>query len=100
MEPHDDIRYMQQALALAQDGVGLASPNPTVGCVLVKNGRIIGQGFHIYEHRDHAEIVALKQAGSEAEGATAYVTLEPCSHTGRTGPCADALIHAKIARVV
>lgn len=96
----NDLRYMHLALDLAREGVGLASPNPTVGCVLVKNGEVIGRGFHIYDHRDHAEIVALKEAGSAAEGATAYVTLEPCSHTGRTGPCADALIHAKVARVV
>ncbi|WP_263415205.1 bifunctional diaminohydroxyphosphoribosylaminopyrimidine deaminase/5-amino-6-(5-phosphoribosylamino)uracil reductase RibD [Terriglobus albidus] len=100
MELTDDIRYMQQALALAREGVGLASPNPTVGCVLVKNGQVIGRGFHMYEHRDHAEIVALKEARGEAEGATAYVTLEPCSHHGRTGPCADALIHARVGRVV
>lgn len=100
MELTDDIRYMQQALALACEGIGLASPNPTVGCVLVKDGHGIGRGFHIYEHRDHAEIVALKEAGGDAEGATAYVTLEPCSHHGRTGPCADALIHARVARVV
>ncbi|MGO4514421.1 bifunctional diaminohydroxyphosphoribosylaminopyrimidine deaminase/5-amino-6-(5-phosphoribosylamino)uracil reductase RibD [Terriglobus sp. 2YAB30_2] len=100
MELIDDIRYMQQALALAREGIGLASPNPTVGCVLVKGDQVIGRGFHIYEHRDHAEIVALKEAGGDAEAATAYVTLEPCSHHGRTGPCADALIHARVARVV
>jgi len=100
MELTDDIRYMQQALALSREGVGLASPNPTVGCVLVKDDRVVGRGFHMYEHRDHAEIVALKEAGGEAEGATAYVTLEPCSHHGRTGPCADALIHARVGRVV
>ncbi|WP_263409739.1 bifunctional diaminohydroxyphosphoribosylaminopyrimidine deaminase/5-amino-6-(5-phosphoribosylamino)uracil reductase RibD [Terriglobus tenax] len=100
MKQTGDLQYMQQAIALAREGVGLVSPNPTVGCVLVKDGRVIGRGFHIYDHRDHAEIVALKEAGSEAEGATAYVTLEPCSHTGRTGPCADALVHAKLARVV
>lgn len=95
-----DQRWMSQALALARKGVGLASPNPTVGCVLVKDGRLIGQGFHEYDRKDHAEIVALKQAGEAAKGSTAYVTLEPCSHTGRTGPCADALIRADVARVV
>jgi diaminohydroxyphosphoribosylaminopyrimidine deaminase/5-amino-6-(5-phosphoribosylamino)uracil reductase len=95
----DDSRYMERALALAAETVGLASPNPQVGCVLVRDGRVIGEGAHRYEGRDHAEIVALKRA-EEARGATAYVTLEPCSHHGRTGPCADALIAAGIARCV
>jgi diaminohydroxyphosphoribosylaminopyrimidine deaminase/5-amino-6-(5-phosphoribosylamino)uracil reductase len=97
----DDLRWMQRALELAQQSVGVSSPNPAVGCVLVQsNGRIVGEGFHKYEELDHAEIVALKQAGGKARGATAYVTLEPCSHHGRTGPCADALIRAGVARVV
>ncbi|HZU10459.1 MAG TPA: bifunctional diaminohydroxyphosphoribosylaminopyrimidine deaminase/5-amino-6-(5-phosphoribosylamino)uracil reductase RibD [Pseudacidobacterium sp.] len=97
----DDIRWMKRALALAQQSVGVSSPNPAVGCVLVQSdGSVVGEGFHKYEEFDHAEIVALKQAGEKARGATAYVTLEPCSHRGRTGPCADALIHAGIARVV
>src|ERR1700760_5529 len=91
---------MQCALALAEQGVGLASPNPTVGCVLVRDGRIVGRGFHQYEYRDHAEVVALAQAGEAARGATAYVTLEPCSHFGRTGPCSRALSNACVARVV
>ena len=91
---------MEHALALARKGVGLASPNPTVGCVIVKDGAILGEGFHQYDWRDHAEIVALKQAGERARGATAFVTLEPCNHTGRTGPCSEALINAGIARVV
>jgi diaminohydroxyphosphoribosylaminopyrimidine deaminase/5-amino-6-(5-phosphoribosylamino)uracil reductase len=91
---------MQHALDLARKGVGLASPNPTVGCVIVKDGSIVGQGFHQYESRDHAEIVALKQAGDHARGATLYVTLEPCNHAGRTGPCTEAIISAGIARVV
>jgi diaminohydroxyphosphoribosylaminopyrimidine deaminase/5-amino-6-(5-phosphoribosylamino)uracil reductase len=91
---------MQHALDLARKGVGLASPNPTVGCVIVKDGSIVGQGFHQYESRDHAEIVALKQAGDHARGATLYVTLEPCNHTGRTGPCTEAIINAGITRVV
>jgi diaminohydroxyphosphoribosylaminopyrimidine deaminase/5-amino-6-(5-phosphoribosylamino)uracil reductase len=95
-----DRHWMEQALTLARQGVGLASPNPTVGCVLVRDGVIVGQGFHRYSDRDHAEIVALKQAGEAARGATAYVTLEPCSHHGRTGPCAPALLHAGVARVV
>ncbi|QHN02299.1 bifunctional diaminohydroxyphosphoribosylaminopyrimidine deaminase/5-amino-6-(5-phosphoribosylamino)uracil reductase RibD [Granulicella sp. WH15] len=94
------MRWMERAVALARASVGLASPNPQVGCVLVRDGVLIGEGAHVYELRDHAEIVALKQAGDAARGATAYVTLEPCSHHGRTGPCADALIAAGIARCV
>jgi diaminohydroxyphosphoribosylaminopyrimidine deaminase/5-amino-6-(5-phosphoribosylamino)uracil reductase len=91
---------MQHALALAAKGAGLASPNPMVGCVIVREGQIVGEGFHQYEWRDHAEIVALKTAGDRARGATLYVTLEPCNHTGRTGPCAEAIIAAGIQRVV
>jgi diaminohydroxyphosphoribosylaminopyrimidine deaminase/5-amino-6-(5-phosphoribosylamino)uracil reductase len=91
---------MQAALTLAREGVGLASPNPTVGCVVVRDGQVVGRGFHQYAQRDHAEVVALTQAGEAARGATAYVTLEPCSHYGRTGPCARALIEASVARVV
>jgi diaminohydroxyphosphoribosylaminopyrimidine deaminase/5-amino-6-(5-phosphoribosylamino)uracil reductase len=91
---------MQHALDLARKGVGLASPNPTVGCVIVKDGAILGEGFHQYHWRDHAEIVALKQSGDRASVATLYVTLEPCNHTGRTGPCTEALIAAGISRVV
>ena len=91
---------MSRALDLARQGIGLASPNPTVGCVLVKENQLIGEGYHQYDLRDHAEIVALKQASEKARDATAYVTLEPCSHPGRTGPCADALIAAGVARVV
>jgi diaminohydroxyphosphoribosylaminopyrimidine deaminase / 5-amino-6-(5-phosphoribosylamino)uracil reductase len=100
--PHDE-RHLQRALDLAQEAVGLASPNPTVGCVLVRDGAVLGEGAHHYDERDHAEIAALKQAaslGHTPQGATAYVTLEPCSHQGRTGPCADALIAADIARCV
>src|ERR1043166_5010501 len=96
----NDIRFMQRALELARKGVGLASPNPTVGCVIVNNCQIVGEGFHQYEWRDHAEVVALKTAGEKARGATAYVTLEPCNHTGRTGPCTQALVKAGITRVV
>jgi diaminohydroxyphosphoribosylaminopyrimidine deaminase/5-amino-6-(5-phosphoribosylamino)uracil reductase len=91
---------MEHALDLARKGVGLASPNPTVGCVIVKDGAILGEGFHQYDRKDHAEIVALKQAGERARGATLYVTLEPCNHTGRTGPCSEAIIAAGISRVV
>src|SRR5487761_2262903 len=99
-ESNADELWMERALALAEASIGLASPNPVTGCVLVKNGTVIGEGFHDYADKDHAEIVALKQAGEQARGATAYVTLEPCSHHGRTGPCADALIAAGISRRV
>ena len=91
--------YMKRALDLAQRGLALAHPNPIVGAVLVKNGRVVGEGFHIYDRRDHAEIVALKKAGKEARGATLYVTLEPCCTTGRTGPCTKAIIAAGIKNV-
>jgi len=95
-----DERWMNEALDLAQRSVGLASPNPAVGCVLVKGESVVGQGFHEYDLRDHAEVVALRMAGGEASGATAYVTLEPCCIAGRTGPCTEALIEAGVARVV
>src|SRR5580704_4485021 len=95
-----DERWMNEALDLAQRSVGRASPNPAVGCMLVKAEAMVGQGFHEYDLRDHAEIVALRMAGGETRGATAYVTLEPCCTTGRTGPCTEALIEAGVARVV
>src|SRR5712692_4597869 len=91
---------MQHALALARKGTGLASPNPMVGCVIVREGQIVGEGFHQYEWRDHAEVVALKSAGEKARGATLFVTLEPCNHTGRTRPCTEAIIAAGVQRVV
>jgi len=91
---------MWRALDLACATAGLASPNPQVGCVLVGEGEIVSEGTHLYDEFDHAEIVALRQAGERARGTTAYVTLEPCSHHGRTGPCADALIAAGVRRVV
>jgi diaminohydroxyphosphoribosylaminopyrimidine deaminase/5-amino-6-(5-phosphoribosylamino)uracil reductase len=100
LESQQHAEYMQRALALARSTIGLASPNPSVGCVLVRDGAIVGEGAHLYDARDHAEIVALRHAGTDARGATAYVTLEPCSHHGRTGPCADALIAAEVRRVV
>jgi diaminohydroxyphosphoribosylaminopyrimidine deaminase/5-amino-6-(5-phosphoribosylamino)uracil reductase len=93
-------RFMEHALELARKGIGLASPNPMVGCILVREGQIVGEGFHQYEKRDHAEIVALKSAGEKARGSTMYVTLEPCHHTGRTGPCTEAIIAAGVQRVV
>lgn len=92
--------YMAEALALARRGTALTSPNPMVGAVIVRDGEVVGRGFHTWEGTKHAEILALEEAGERARGATLYVTLEPCSHTGRTGPCADALIAAGIARVV
>jgi diaminohydroxyphosphoribosylaminopyrimidine deaminase / 5-amino-6-(5-phosphoribosylamino)uracil reductase len=95
-----DIRFMQHALALARKCAGLASPNPLVGCVIVREGQIVGEGFHQYDWRDHAEIVALKSAGEKARGATLYVNLEPCNHTGRTGPCTEAIVAAGIQCVV
>jgi diaminohydroxyphosphoribosylaminopyrimidine deaminase/5-amino-6-(5-phosphoribosylamino)uracil reductase len=98
--PEIDQQWMERALQQAERSVGLASPNPAVGCVLVRGDDLVGEGFHEFDRRDHAEVVALKQAGPLAHGATAYVTLEPCSHQGRTGPCADALIAAGVTRVV
>ena len=95
-----DEHWMRMAVQLARDTVGLASPNPHVGCVLVRDGAVVGRGAHLYDRKDHAEVVALQEAGGEARGATAYVTLEPCAHTGRTGPCAAALLEAGVARVV
>ena len=91
---------MEHALALARKGIGLASPNPHVGCVIVRDSQIVGEGFHQYEWRDHAEIVALKSAREKARGATLYVNLEPCNHIGRTGPCTEAIIGAGVQRVV
>jgi diaminohydroxyphosphoribosylaminopyrimidine deaminase/5-amino-6-(5-phosphoribosylamino)uracil reductase len=92
--------FMREALDLARRGMGLTSPNPMVGCVIVRDGAVVGKGFHTWDGVKHAEVLALEEAGEEARGATAYVTLEPCSHTGRTSPCADALIDAGVARVV
>src|ERR1700677_1269811 len=94
-----DKLWMARAQELASRGVGLTHPNPAVGAVIVKYGRVVGEGFHVYDRRDHAEIVALRQAGKRAKGATLYVTLEPCCHTGRTGPCTRAVVAAGISRV-
>ena len=96
----DDAAWMDRALALASRGAALAHPNPTVAAVLVKNGKTIGEGFHAYDRRHHAEIVALKKAGAKSRGATLYVTLEPCCTTGRTAPCTNAVIEAGVKRVV
>ncbi|MBI5430223.1 MAG: bifunctional diaminohydroxyphosphoribosylaminopyrimidine deaminase/5-amino-6-(5-phosphoribosylamino)uracil reductase RibD [Nitrosomonadales bacterium] len=95
-----DSRWMAQALRLAERGMYGTSPNPRVGCVLVRDGGVAGEGWHERAGEPHAEVHALRAAGDKARGATAYVTLEPCSHHGRTPPCADALIAAGIARVV
>jgi diaminohydroxyphosphoribosylaminopyrimidine deaminase/5-amino-6-(5-phosphoribosylamino)uracil reductase len=93
-------KWMSRALALARRGEALASPNPMVGAVLVRGSRMISEGFHTYDGLRHAEIIALDAAGSAARGATLYINLEPCCHTGRTGPCTRALIAAGVARVV
>ena len=95
----DDQRYMQQALTLAQKGRYSTKPNPAVGCVLVKDGQVVGTGWHSQAGQHHAERYALEQAGKLALGATAYVTLEPCSHFGRTSPCANALIEGGVKKV-
>lgn len=95
-----DLKYMKRALTLARKGIGRTSPNPAVGCVIVKNGRIIGEGWHKKAGTPHAEIHALNMAGEAAQGADVYVTLEPCCHSGKTPPCSDALIRAKVKRVV
>jgi diaminohydroxyphosphoribosylaminopyrimidine deaminase/5-amino-6-(5-phosphoribosylamino)uracil reductase len=97
---NDDLLHMRAALALARRGLGNAWPNPAVGCVLVKEGRVIGRGWTQPGGRPHAETEALRRAGAAARGATAYVTLEPCSHHGRTPPCCEALAEAGVARVV
>jgi len=95
-----DAIFMGRALELAARGVALTSPNPMVGAVLVRKGKIVGEGFHVYDGVRHAEIVALEEAGDAARGATLYINLEPCCHKGRTGPCTNALILADVKRVV
>lgn len=100
MSSDADIRHMAEALRLARQGRYTTQPNPRVGCVLVKDGIVVGEGYHARAGGPHAEIVALKQAGYRAFGATAYVTLEPCAHHGRTPPCANELVIAGIRRVV
>ncbi|WP_223472553.1 MULTISPECIES: bifunctional diaminohydroxyphosphoribosylaminopyrimidine deaminase/5-amino-6-(5-phosphoribosylamino)uracil reductase RibD [unclassified Pseudomonas] len=95
-----DAHYMARALELARRGHYTTHPNPRVGCVIVRDGQIVGEGWHIRAGEPHAEVHALRAAGEQARGATAYVTLEPCSHHGRTPPCADALVNAGVARVV
>ncbi|WP_267268985.1 bifunctional diaminohydroxyphosphoribosylaminopyrimidine deaminase/5-amino-6-(5-phosphoribosylamino)uracil reductase RibD [Pseudomonas protegens] len=95
-----DAHYMARALELARKGRYSTHPNPRVGCVIVRDGQVVGEGWHVRAGEPHAEVHALRAAGELARGATAYVTLEPCSHHGRTPPCADALVNAGVARVV
>ncbi len=95
-----DRRWMKTALALGRRGLGTTAPNPSVGCILIGDGRVVGRGWTQPGGRPHAETEALRRAGAAAQGATAYVTLEPCAHHGRTPPCAEALIEAGVARVV
>src|SRR5450755_1560394 len=97
----NDARYMHQAIELARRGIALASPNPRVGAVLVSTeGKIVGRGSHAYDSIKHAEVLAIEAAGEKTKGGTLYLNLEPCSHVGRTGPCAEAIIAAGIKRVV
>ncbi|MDB4981764.1 MAG: riboflavin biosynthesis protein RibD, partial [Myxococcales bacterium] len=96
-----DERFMRRALALAERGRGTTRPNPVVGAVIVRGGRVVGEGFHVRAGQPHAEIVALARCKADAaRGATLYVNLEPCRHTGRTGPCTEAILAAGLARVV
>ncbi|HVC00185.1 MAG TPA: bifunctional diaminohydroxyphosphoribosylaminopyrimidine deaminase/5-amino-6-(5-phosphoribosylamino)uracil reductase RibD [Candidatus Dormibacteraeota bacterium] len=95
-----DRRWMRRALALARRGEALAHPNPMVGAVVVRGGRVVGEGFHTYDGVRHAEVLAIERAGERARGATLYLNLEPCCHQGRTGPCTEAILAAGIGRVV
>ena len=95
-----DAAFMQLALDLAKQGEFTTTPNPSVGCVLVKDGEVVGKGFHAKAGEPHAEVMALREAGENARGATAYVTLEPCSHFGRTPPCAKGLVEASVSKVI
>ncbi|MES5773217.1 bifunctional diaminohydroxyphosphoribosylaminopyrimidine deaminase/5-amino-6-(5-phosphoribosylamino)uracil reductase RibD [Acinetobacter baumannii] len=99
-ELKQDQYWMQQAIELAKRGRYSTKPNPNVGCVIVKDNQVIGEGFHPKAGQPHAEVFALRQAGEQAQGATAYVTLEPCAHYGRTPPCAEALVKAQVKKVV
>src|SRR4051794_38988691 len=96
----DDVSYIRRTLELAAKGIGLTTPGAMVGAVIVKDGKVVGEGFYTYDGVDHAETIALKQAGTATRGATLYTSLEPCSHQGRTPPCAKALIEAGVVRVV
>ncbi|MGH9674540.1 MAG: bifunctional diaminohydroxyphosphoribosylaminopyrimidine deaminase/5-amino-6-(5-phosphoribosylamino)uracil reductase RibD, partial [Bryobacteraceae bacterium] len=92
--------FLREALELARRGLGRTSPNPAVGAVVVRDGEVAGRGFHTWEGIDHAEVIALREAGTKARGATLYLSLEPCSHQGRTAPCADVVIAAGVSQVV
>lgn len=96
----DDYLFMTRALRLAEQGLYTTTPNPRVGCVIVQDGKVVGEGAHLKAGLPHAEVYALQQAGAEAKGATVYVTLEPCGHHGRTPPCAEALVKAGVAKVI
>ena len=95
-----DTTYMNEAIALARQAIGRTAPNPSVGALVVKDGQIVGRGFHPKAGKPHAEVYALEEAGDNARGATLYVTLEPCNHYGKTPPCTEAIIKAGISRVV
>src|ERR1041384_5155644 len=96
----EDRGFIDRTLALARQGWGRVHPNPMVGAVVVKDGRVVGEGYHQEYGGPHAEILALRGAGEHARGATLYVSLEPCNHSGKTPPCTDAILAAGIARVV
>jgi diaminohydroxyphosphoribosylaminopyrimidine deaminase/5-amino-6-(5-phosphoribosylamino)uracil reductase len=96
----DDHRWMLRAIELAARGMDTTTPNPRVGCVVVRDGQMVGEGWHVRAGEPHAEVIALAHAGARARGATVYLTLEPCSHHGRTPPCTDALVEARVARVI
>jgi len=100
MSGESNIAFMTQALRLAENGRYTAHPNPVVGCVIVNDGEVVGEGWHQVAGDAHAEINALEAAGDKARGATVFVTLEPCSHHGKTPPCAEALVQAGVAEVV
>ncbi len=99
MNSHSPQFFMSEALRLAEKALFTTSPNPRVGCIIVKNNEIVGRGYHIKAGESHAEVMALEEAGNRSEGSDVYVTLEPCSHTGRTPPCVNALIRAKVKKV-
>jgi diaminohydroxyphosphoribosylaminopyrimidine deaminase/5-amino-6-(5-phosphoribosylamino)uracil reductase len=96
----DDAAFMRRAIELARGGWGQTAPNPMVGAVVVRDGEVVGEGYHARFGEPHAEAAALRAAGERARGSTVYVSLEPCAHTGKTPPCADALVAAGVARVV
>src|SRR5262245_35916304 len=96
----EDQRYLREALDEARKGIGLTSPNPAVGAILVRDGEVVARSHHTWEGKKHAEVAAIEEAGERARGAALYINLEPCCHDGRTGPCTDAVIAAGVRRVV